>query len=278
MSDRVNRSVSAPGVVQGFRAEPSSTTERKGSFVTVETVVLWLVYAFMIAGNAFVEATQFADTTSASVAYSTFTWFTPAGYVFSIWSVIYVALFIWLVAYTRRAAKRSPGFTPMSVLFIVSSGLNVLWLVIWHLQMLELALVIIAVMWVVLAALYLQVRKANSSLVAWVPISLYTGWITVATIANLAIVITRAFNGSTDFLNGLSVVLLTAGVLTLGYLAKQRLNDGIVPLVFLWAIVGVGVHVLEVSNTLAMVVFALAFVGAVLIFAPLGKLRSKASQ
>ena len=188
MSDRVYRSVSAPGVVQGFRAEPSSTTERKGSFVTVETVVLWLVYAFMIAGNAFVEATQFAGTTSASVAYSTFTWFTPAGYVFSIWSVIYVALFIWLVAYTRRAAKRSPGFTPMSVLFIVSSGLNVLWLVIWHLQMLELALV------------------------------------------------------------------------------------------FLWAVVGVGVHVLEVSNTVAMVVFALAFVGAVLIFAPLGKLRSKASQ
>lgn len=266
MNNRTYRATATPPVMSPVaKVQPTQVVERKQYF-TGETVVLWLVYILMVAANAAIEVGQLGGVTSATIAYATFTWFTPAGYVFSIWSVIYVALIFWLVSYTRAAPTRPRGFSAVSLLFIASSFLNVFWLILWHFNAVAAGFVVILIDWFVLFSLYRTVRRDSTSRFSWVPISIYTAWITVATVANLAILITQLLNGSTDILNAVSVVLLTAGVLSLGYAMKQKYHDWVFPLVFLWALVGVGVHVLEVSAVAAGMVFFLSAVGAILTF------------
>ena len=106
MSNHAYRAASAPGVVQRARNTKTGRRLERGGYLTVETVTMWIVYALTLVGNAVIEGGQVGGNTSATVAYGVFTWFTPAGYVFAIWSVIYVALIVWLVAYTRNAATR----------------------------------------------------------------------------------------------------------------------------------------------------------------------------
>lgn len=234
---------------------------------------MWVAYALTVAGNVVIEAGRLGGVTSATVAYGMFAWFTPAGYVFSIWSLIYVALIVWLVSYTRGAPARRARFTPTAGLFVASSVLNVLWLVLWHFQMIAASFVVILIDWFVLAALYSTVRQGSDSLAGWVPISIYAAWVTVATLSNLAIVVTRAVGGGVPLLNGLSVVVLTAGVVSLGLFMWARFGDATFQLVFLWALAGVGVHVLEASLATAVAVWVLCALGGLATLASFAKLR-----
>lgn len=236
--------------------------------------LVWAAYVVTIACNAAFEVFALGGTTSAEVSGEVFAWFTPAGYVFSIWSLIYVALIAWLVSYTREAPLRAKRFTPVSVLFIGSCVLNVLWLALWHFELVGISFIVILAEWAVLAALYLNVRRSAKSGWGWVPISIYTAWVTVAALANMAILVTRALDGGIAFFNGLSVLALTAGVLALGYVMRKMYDDVAFPLVFLWALIGVGIHVAEASWLVSSLVFILVIAGAVLTFVPLGKLRS----
>lgn len=264
---------SAPGTVQPVRNARSDRKVERGGYLSVETITLWVVYALTLIGNAVIEGGQVGGTTSATVAYGVFAWFTPAGYVFAIWSLIYVALIVWLVAYTRTAPARPRRFTMTSVLFIASCVCNVVWLLLWHFQMIGVSFAVILVMWFILGALYLDIRRTAKTASGRVPIAIYTAWITVATLCNMVILVTRAFDGGTPFFNGLFTILLTVGVLAFGYVMRKVCGDIAFPLVFLWALVGVGVHVLKVSVPTAVVVFVLCGVGAILTFASLGSMK-----
>lgn len=271
------------GAYRSQSGAPSSFSSRVGStkagraalksgYLTVETATLWVVYALTLICNAAFELGQLGGVTSASVAYDVYTWFTPAGYVFAIWSLIYVALIVWLVHYTRevplrRAEGRGDGFTTTSALFVASCALNVVWLALWHFQAIGFSLLAIVALWFVLGAMYLNVRKSERSALGWAPISLYASWVTVATISNFAIAITRALDGGFIILNELSAIVLSAAVLALGAVLRRRFDDIVIPLVFLWAIVGVGVHTALVNPLVAAIIFILAVVGAVASFA-----------
>ncbi len=274
MPNHAYRATTAPGVVQRARSTKTGRKLERGGYLTAEVVAVWIAYFFTIIGNAIIEGGQVGGTTSATVAYGVFTWFTPAGYVFAIWSLVYVALIFWLVAFTRQAPMRSKRLSTTAILFIASSVLNVLWLALWHFELVALSFIVILAEWAVLAALYFNVRQTAKTASGWVPISIYTAWVTVATLANMAILITRLLDGGVAFFNGLSVIALTAGVLVLGYVMKRSYNDVVFPLVFLWALIGVGIHVAEVSWFVATIVFLLCIAGAVVTFVPLAKVRA----
>lgn len=268
------RAKSASSVVQKARKTRTGRRLERGGYVTINTVVMWLAYVFTLVGNAIIEAGRVGGVGSADIAYDVYTWFTPAGYAFAIWTLIYIALAVWLVDYTRKTPGRPKGLAQTTLLFTASSVLNVLWLLLWHLQQVGASFVVIVAEWIVLAALYLNVRKSAPSSVGWVPISLYAAWVTVATLANMAIFLTRILDGGVAFLNGLSVIVLAAAVLVFGYVMKRSYGDTAFPLVFLWALVAIGVHVSEVSVGLAAVVYLMSIVGAIVTFVPMGRLRS----
>ena len=200
MPNHAYRAASAPSVVQRARNTRTGRKLERGGYLTVETVTMWIVYALTLIGNAVIEGGRVGGTTSADIAYGVFTWFTPAGYVFAIWSLIYVAMVVWLVAYTRTAPVRADRFTMTSILFIASCALNVLWLALWHFELVAVSFIVILAEWLVLAALYLNVRRTMKTASGRVPVSIYTAWVTVATLANMAILVTRALDGGIPFL------------------------------------------------------------------------------
>lgn len=121
--------------------------------------------------------------------------FTPAGYAFSIWGIIFLAILIFAVYQIYRTFARKQTFdfiSQTSVWFIVANVSNGLWIIAWLSDYTWLSVV---VMFVILFSLIKIVVNTNMErwrapaktiLFAWWPISIYAGWISVATIANIA--------------------------------------------------------------------------------------------
>ncbi len=266
MQNNASKPSSTSKTVQRVRKSRTGRRIERSGLVTLETMVVWALFLITVAGNGLIEGLALGGVTSAMVAFEVYTWFTPAGYVFFIWTIIYIGLVFWLVNFTRNAPSRPREFGREALLFSVSCVLNLLWLVLWHYSQILLCLIVIAIDWVVLAALYREVRKTATSWMGWMPISIYASWLTVAVVANLANLLTRALNGGIPVLNEISTLLLVAAVLVLGYVLYRRYDDFIPAIVFVWAVVGVGVHVSEVSAVFAIVIYLMSIVGVVCIF------------
>lgn len=120
------------GVADRFNRTKMGKAARRSGYVTPETVTMWAAYVVTVLCNLLFEATRLGGTTSGEVANLMYVWFMPAGYVFSIWGLIYVALIVWLVQYTRDAPNRVRRFGFVALLFVVSCALNVAWLALFH--------------------------------------------------------------------------------------------------------------------------------------------------
>ena len=110
------------------------------------------------------------------------TLFTPAALTFSIWGVIYIALIVFSVYSFKKELS-----TKVVVTYIISACLNMLWIVLWHNLRIVSSVVIMLGLLGSLIYLYRNIRSEVSYFK--VPISLYLGWITVATVANIAVLL-----------------------------------------------------------------------------------------
>lgn len=121
--------------------------------------------------------------------------FVPAGLTFSIWGIIYLLLAVFvvyqLIPSVRRDFRRSVFIQRIGVLFFISCLANIGWIFAWHYEIVALSLVIMLVLLGSLMAIYLrlQVGKSDASKTekyfVHLPFSVYLGWITIATIANV---------------------------------------------------------------------------------------------
>jgi hypothetical protein len=173
--------------------------------------------------------------------------FTPAGFTFSIWGVIYAALLAFVIWQALPAQRRSRKLGAISTLFKINCLANAAWIVVWHYNLLLLSL---AVMLVILATLILIYRTlivdiesapVSEHLLLYLPFSLYTGWITLATIANASVLQTA---------NGWDSVAISAVQWTLLKLALAgaiaatlilRLRDVPFALAIAWGAYGISV-------------------------------------
>jgi benzodiazapine receptor len=116
--------------------------------------------------------------------------FTPAGYTLSIWGLIYTALIIFVIYQALPAQRDSRLLASITPWFLLSCAGNAAWIFAWHYNGLWLSLALMAVMLFALVRIYSLLTPA-SGWQRWavnVPFSLYTGWITVAIIANASAV------------------------------------------------------------------------------------------
>jgi hypothetical protein len=117
--------------------------------------------------------------------------FVPAGYVFAIWGVIYLGWIAFVVYQTLPAQKENPRLRKLGYLFAISNLFNAAWLFCWHYNLFGLSILVMLTLLGLLIASYLALnvgRSAVSAVEKWcvdVPFSIYLGWITVATIANI---------------------------------------------------------------------------------------------
>jgi hypothetical protein len=121
--------------------------------------------------------------------------FVPAGLTFSIWGIIYILLAI-LVIYQlivtfRKDESGLKPFKKIGYLFFISSILNMGWIFAWHYEIVSLSVVIMLLLLGSLLAIYLRLgvgKKGTTKkeqYLTHLPFSIYLGWITIATIANV---------------------------------------------------------------------------------------------
>lgn len=117
-------------------------------------------------------------------------YFVPAGYVFSIWGLIYLALSGFAVYQALPGQRTNPRLRRIGYLFALSCVANVAWLFLWHYEVFPLTIVAMVALLLLLIAIYQRLRIGQtdvSTSETWlvrVPFSIYLGWVTVATIAN----------------------------------------------------------------------------------------------
>jgi hypothetical protein len=117
--------------------------------------------------------------------------FVPAGYVFAIWGVIYIGWIAFAIFQFRADQKENPRQRNLGYLFALSGLFNAVWLFTWHYNIFGLSVIVMFGLLGLLIASYLRlnVNLTPVSRSEWwsvdLPFSVYLGWITVATVANV---------------------------------------------------------------------------------------------
>lgn len=169
--------------------------------------------------------------------------FIPESFVFLIWIIIYTFLAVWIFGFHHNRHKKVNAslLTRRTVLFIISSLLNISWFFLWHYEFFDWALLNVLGLFVVLITLYFTYTKNDNKLFERIPISLYLGWVMTAFIANVNYVLTlHEWNGwgiSTALWTVIILTMITAVALHFMY----HYRDAMISFVFMWAFVGIAV-------------------------------------
>lgn len=172
--------------------------------------------------------------------------FTPAGYVFSIWGLIYLLLIVFAVYQALDAQKNNARLESLGYAFIISCVFNIGWIFAWHYQQILLSSLF---MFGILAALIVCYERLNigrgdvplgERLSVNLPFSIYLGWITVATVANVTVQLLEwEIDGGTAA--PLWTIIAIVAALAIGLLVLLRRGDVPYTLVLVWAFAGIAV-------------------------------------
>lgn len=199
----------------------------------------------------------FNGNTMKTVSDAYFNYFTPAGYAFSIWGLIYIGL-ISFVFYTGRtlfnAEKEEPLLSKIGWWFAISCLANSLWVVTWLYQytaisVLLMLLILISLLKIMLnTGMNLKQQNFKTRFFIFFPFSMYLGWISVALIANVAAWLTKsAWSGwgiSEEYWT--VIVLVIAGIINVIVLWKRKLRAFVA--VGIWALLAIAVSNLSYNG------------------------------
>jgi translocator protein len=195
--------------------------------------------------------------------------FVPAGYVFSIWGLIYVGLIAFAIYQSLPAQRTNQRLQRVGYWFALSCLANTVWIFLWHYNLFPASLL---VMLVVLASLIVVYRRLDigrsevSTAEKWaarVPFSIYLGWITVATVANATDVLYHLQWDGIGISPEIWAVLMigAATIICLAVILTRR--DVAYALVIIWALIGIAVKQGGRSQAVAAMAIGMAVVIAV---------------
>jgi benzodiazapine receptor len=173
---------------------------------------------------------------------------TPAGYVFSIWGVIYILLGVFVVFQALPSQQGKDFQKKIGWLFALSSVANIVWLFLWQYEYLVFSVVLMFVLLATLILIYLHLDIGRSKvttrekLAVHLPFSVYLGWITIASIANVSVfLVSENWDGfGIGAETWATLIIIVALVITLLVLATRR--DIAYGLVIVWALFGIAVN------------------------------------
>jgi hypothetical protein len=183
-------------------------------------------------------------------------YFVPAGYVFAIWGLIYIGWIAFAVYQFLPAQKESPRLRRLGYLFALSGIANAAWLFCWHYNQLGLSVLVMLSLLGLLIASYLRLgvsHTPNSTFEHWcveVPFSVYLGWITVATVANISDwLFSISWSGWGITAQPWAAIMIAVASLLGLLMALTRLDDAYL-FVLVWSFAGIAVK--QTSSPLVM--------------------------
>ena len=233
----------------------------------------------VIAINALANITQFNGLSTGEVVNRDPVHFQPAGWTFSIWSVIYALLAVFVVYTFLPVGRRDPRMRLVAPAFLLSNIANALWIVVWHYEQWGVSLAIMTVLLLALIAIYYLLRRRRGHatqpptierLMVWSPFSVYLGWVSVAFLSNVAVWSDRT---GTDVLGmggaALAVVFLLVLLVATALMALW-MRDPTYAVVIAWAALGIMVEQWDRSKLVSIVAaLTVLLAGALTVFGSL---------
>jgi len=173
--------------------------------------------------------------------------FVPAGYVFSIWGLIYLALIAFAIYSITPKGRANERMDAIAGWFVAANLFNTAWIFLWHYLQFPLTLIAIFGLLVSLLAIYVKLRVGLEKrglvekLLVDTPFSIYLGWATVAVVANVSQVL-YAIGWRGEPLSQSIWTLIMLGIASLlGVLMIFLRREVAYPLVLGWAFIGIWV-------------------------------------
>ncbi len=176
--------------------------------------------------------------------------FTPPGYVFAIWGVIYALAIVFMIYQVRSNQREESYLQQIGILYLVGSIINIVWLVVFHYSygnevLFPITTLLILGFLVTLLFVYTRLGiglsevPVGQKLGVHLHFSVYLGWISLASIANIASTIVLLVPGIPLDIQALwtAIIIVVALVLTMLMLFLRR--DFAYGLVVVWASIGI---------------------------------------
>jgi benzodiazapine receptor len=189
---------------------------------------------------------------------------TPAGYAFSIWTLIYIGLIAFSLY--QLLPLNLIRFRKVRSLYVVSCVLNCSWIYSWHHDYVGICLVIILALLATLMLILIVLLPDEAGpgvLFTKIPFGIYAGWVTAASLVNFAVFLSyeqTPIAGSTWSALGAALILLASVV---AVIVRWRLRNYVFPLSVAWAATAIAVK--QSGNTSIVVACAISVIACLVL-------------
>lgn len=193
-------------------------------------------------------------------------YFVPAGYVFSIWAIIYTGLLAFTIYQALPAQRDNVHLERIGLLYALNGVANITWLFLWHYEVFNFTLLAMLTILGSLIAIFLKLWSGRAELSRsdrWailVPFTIYLGWISVATVANatqLLYYLNWGGWGISPEAWAVVMLIVAAGIATA---MSLRYGSLAYAAVFVWAYIGIAIK----HSDVAVVTLPAAILAAVI--------------
>jgi hypothetical protein len=212
---------------------------------TFRQVIVVLTILVTITINILADALPINGLNTGKISDSFNILFVPAGYVFAIWGIIYIGLIAYAVYQALPAQRANPRLQATGWWVVLGGLANSAWIFLWHYEQfigtLGAMLILLATLIAVYLGLGIGVTKVSSA-ETWtvrIPFSIYLGWITVATVANVSDVLAFLKWNGFGIAPQIWFLVVLVAVLVISTLMSLNRRDVAYILVILWALVGI---------------------------------------
>ncbi len=234
-------------------------------------LVVLLFTVLTVGIGAIANALPLNGVTTGAISDSFKTYFVPAGYVFSIWGLIYFALFGFTYYVWLQRGKKNAMLDEILPWYYRGAIANTLWIFAWHYQQFLITGILIVTLLLSLIAIQLILEKyqPKNNVEVWlanVPFHIYLGWVSVATIANVSNILWLYVVPGVGAATGpwwAATMMIVAGILAA--LVTLRTRNNAFAFVVIWAIFGIMVkfsaqQVMIIAGILTIIVAIFALV------------------
>ncbi|MGD6844807.1 tryptophan-rich sensory protein [Bacillus infantis] len=224
-----------------------------------------IFYLLVVGVNILANALPLNGQTTGEISDRLDVMFTPAGYVFSIWGLIYILLGIWVLREFPQDRRDLPLYENTSLLFILTCLLNSAWIFAWHYEFFLVSVLLLTGLLLTLIFLYVRLQAASPSFFDRLPFSVYLGWVSVAVVANFSYYLVYISWDGFGLPDAAWTIIMLCVASALAIVFRIKNSDRIYPLVFVWAFIGIAVR--NWDEHAAVSYTALGLAAVILIFA-----------
>jgi TspO/MBR family len=212
---------------------------------TLRQVVVSMSILVTIVINILADALPINGLNTGKISDTFKVYFVPAGYVFAIWGLIYIGLIAYGIYQALPAQRENPRLQATGWWVALGGLANCAWIFLWHYEQFVGTLVAMLILLVSLIVVYLGLGFGRSKVSAgetWavrIPFSIYLGWITVATVANVSDVLDSLHPLGFSSVAATWMVVILGAVLIIAGLMNFLRRDVAYAAVILWALAGI---------------------------------------